>query len=78
MAENTLGRRIVERQPEIKNFGVKRPLKAEVKIMNAFSAHAGRSELIDFGGAFPWANIRRFCWCMGNRRRWKRFAPAGR
>lgn len=53
MAENTLGRRIVERQPEIKIFGVKRPLKAEVKIMNAFSAHAGRSELIDFGARFP-------------------------
>ena len=52
MAENTLGRRIVERQPEIKIFGVKRQLKAEVKTMNAFSAHAGRSELLEFGARF--------------------------
>ena len=48
-AKNTLGRRIVERQPEIKIFGVKRPLKAEVKTLNGFSAHAGRKELINFG-----------------------------
>ncbi len=52
MAENTLGRRIVERRPEIKIFGVKRPLRAEVVIMNAFSAHAGRSELLEFGARF--------------------------
>jgi len=52
MAENTLGRRIVERQPEIKIFGVKRQLRAEVKTMNAFSAHAGRSELLEFGARF--------------------------
>ncbi len=52
MAKNTLGRRIVERQPEIKIFGVKRALNAEVKKMNGFSAHAGRSELRDFGARF--------------------------
>ncbi len=52
MAKNTLGRRIVERQPEIKIFGVKRALNAEVKKMNGFSAHAGRCELRDFGARF--------------------------
>ena len=52
MAQNTLGRRIVERQPEIKIFGVKRPLRAEVKTLNGFSAHAGRQELLDFGARF--------------------------
>ena len=51
-AKNTLGRRIVERQREIKIFGVKRQLNAEVKIMNAFSAHAGRTELIGFAARF--------------------------
>jgi len=51
-AKNTLGRRIVERQPRIKIFGVERQLNAEVKIMNGFSAHAGRSELIAFGKKF--------------------------
>ncbi len=51
-ARNTLGRRIVERQPRIKIFGVEHPLNAEVRIMNGFSAHAGRSELIAFGKRF--------------------------
>lgn len=51
-AQNTLGRRIVERQPEIKIFGVKRPLNAEVKTLNGFSAHAGRQELLEFGARF--------------------------
>jgi metallo-beta-lactamase family protein len=51
-AKNTLGRRIVERQPRIKIFGVERQLNAEVKVMNGFSAHAGRTELIAFAGRF--------------------------
>ncbi len=51
-AKNTLGRRIVERQRRIKIFGVERALNAEVKVMNGFSAHAGRSELIAFGKRF--------------------------
>ena len=51
-AKNTLGRRIVERQPQIRIFGVKRNLNAHVEVMNAMSAHAGRTELIDFGKRF--------------------------
>ena len=51
-AKNTLGRRIVERQPEIKIFGVKHFLRAEVKTFNALSAHAGRSELLEFATRF--------------------------
>lgn len=51
-AKNTLGRRIVEREREIKIFGVKRPLNAEVQVLNGFSAHAGRSELLDFARRF--------------------------
>ncbi len=51
-AKHTLGRRIVEREKEIKIFGIKHPLRAEVKTLNALSAHAGRSELIAFGKRF--------------------------
>ncbi|HEO72518.1 MAG TPA: MBL fold metallo-hydrolase, partial [Candidatus Hydrogenedentes bacterium] len=51
-AKNTLGRRIVERQKEIKIFGIKHLLKAEVKTLNALSAHAGHSELVAFGRRF--------------------------
>jgi metallo-beta-lactamase family protein len=51
-AKNTLGRRIVERQPEVKIFGLKHRLLAEVKVFNSLSAHAGRTELIEFGKRF--------------------------
>jgi metallo-beta-lactamase family protein len=51
-AANTLGRRIVERQKEIKIFGIKHPLRAQVKTLNSLSAHAGRTELIAFGKRF--------------------------
>lgn len=51
-AQQTLGRRIVERQREVRILGVKRELRARVKTLNEFSAHAGRSELLDFGARF--------------------------
>ena len=50
MAEHTLGRRLVERQPEIKIFGDVFKLNAEVAILNSFSAHAGQDELLEFIG----------------------------
>ena len=48
MAEHTLGRRIVERQRELKIFGELYQLKSEVAILNAFSAHAGQDELVSY------------------------------
>jgi metallo-beta-lactamase family protein len=50
-AEHTLGRRLVERRPKVKIFGVERQLRAEVVVMNGFSAHADQKDLIDFAGA---------------------------
>ncbi len=48
MAQNTLGRRILEKQPVVKIFDQEYRLKAEVAVMNAFSGHADRSDLLDF------------------------------
>jgi len=45
MAQNTLGRKLVERWQEVKIFGEPYRLKAEVVVLNAFSAHADRDEL---------------------------------
>lgn len=45
-AQHTLGRRIVERRQRVKIFGVERDLIAEVRVLNAFSAHADRDELL--------------------------------
>jgi metallo-beta-lactamase family protein len=47
-APHTLGRRIVERQREVKIFGAVVPLRAEVKVLNGFSAHADQKDLIEF------------------------------
>jgi len=44
-AEHTLGRRIVERQPMLKIFGEEIPLRAQVEVINGYSAHADRNEL---------------------------------
>lgn len=50
-AQHTLGRRIVERRPRVRIFGVERDLRAEVAVFNGFSAHADRRDLIEFAEA---------------------------
>ena len=45
MAEHTLGRRIVERRPMLRIHGDEVPLRAQVEILNGYSAHADRREL---------------------------------
>jgi len=48
MAQNTLGRKLVEKWPLVKIFGVDYNLGAEVVVMNAFSAHADRNDLLHY------------------------------
>ncbi len=57
-APNTLGRRIVERQPELKIFGEEYPLKAEVVEMHSFSAHADHNDLVNFAANFDREKLR--------------------
>ena len=45
-AEHTLGRRIVERQPVLKIHGDDIPLRAQVEVLDGYSAHADRTELM--------------------------------
>lgn len=47
-AEHTLGRKLVNRDPEISIFGEVKQLKCEVSVLNSFSAHADKNELLDF------------------------------
>jgi len=47
-APHTLGRRIVERRQRVKIFGVERELRAEVAVMNGFSAHADQNDLLRY------------------------------
>ena len=48
MAENTLGRKIQEQTPEVKILGDFYKLKAEVKVLNTFSAHADYKEILEY------------------------------
>ena len=45
-AEHTLGRRIVEKQPVIRVYGEEIPLRAQVEVLNGYSAHADRQGLL--------------------------------
>lgn len=47
-APHTLGRRIVERQENVEIFGEKLRLRAQVEVMNTYSAHADGPELLRF------------------------------
>ena len=50
-AENTLGWKIRNGDPEVNIFGDKHELRAQVEIMDSFSGHADHSELMDYFGA---------------------------
>jgi metallo-beta-lactamase family protein len=47
-AENTLGRKIIEKEPIVKIFGDEYHLNAEVVVMNSLSGHADSDELTDY------------------------------
>lgn len=54
-AENTLGRKIRDRQETVKIFGKEYQLKAHVETLDSFSGHADHSELIDYFNAMTGA-----------------------
>jgi len=45
-APDTLGRRLVERRPEVRILGQMYPLKAEVVVLNGLSSHADHGDLL--------------------------------
>ena len=47
-APHTLGRRLVEKQQRVRIFGEEHVRRAEVQVLNGFSAHADRDELLDW------------------------------
>lgn len=48
MAKDTLGRKILEQQEIVNIFGEPHHVRAEVVVMNAFSGHADRNDLINY------------------------------
>ncbi len=47
-AVHTLGRRLVEKRPKVKIFGVERNRRCEVVVLNGFSAHADQRDLLTY------------------------------
>ncbi|HTY35690.1 MAG TPA: MBL fold metallo-hydrolase [Bacteroidota bacterium] len=58
MAEHTLGRKIVERQPQVRIYGDLYPLKSEVAILNSFSAHAGQDDLVSYAESLDKSRVK--------------------
>ena len=58
-AENTLGRKIAEKWPEVKIFGEPYKLRAHVEVFDEFSAHADRNGLIKWAseGKARWQKV---------------------
>jgi metallo-beta-lactamase family protein len=48
MAQHTLGRRLQERRPRVKIWGIERDLRARVEVLSSFSAHADRDDLVAY------------------------------
>jgi metallo-beta-lactamase family protein len=57
-AENTLGKRLVMKEPVVNIFGEPHELKAEVVVLNSFSGHADRNELLGYLGTFNKKRLR--------------------
>jgi metallo-beta-lactamase family protein len=50
-AQHTLGRRLVEQRARVRIFGVERDRRAEVVVLNGFSAHADQRDLVSYAAA---------------------------
>ncbi len=50
-APNTLGRRLVEGEKVVRIFGEEHKVRARVEVLNGFSGHADRNELLEWAGA---------------------------
>ncbi len=58
-AENTLGRKIADKMPQVPIFGEMHDLKCEVEVLDEFSSHADRNDLIKWisEGRGSWQKI---------------------
>jgi len=57
-AENTLGKKIVMKEPEVNIFGEPHALRAEVVVLNSFSGHADRNDLLGYVRRFDASHLR--------------------
>jgi len=58
MAANTLGRALADKRPEVTIWGERHPVRARVKILNAFSAHADWQEILAWAQGLDRARLK--------------------
>lgn len=59
MAANTLGRKLMNREPEVKIMGEWMKVKADIENINAFSAHADYQETLDWLKAIDTSRLKK-------------------
>ncbi len=74
MAQNTLGRRLVERNPVVKIFGEEVSVRAQIVIMNGFSAHADKNGLLKYINGLDKKKLRRIFIVHGEAKQSETFA----
>jgi metallo-beta-lactamase family protein len=57
-AENTLGKKLVLKEPMVNILGEPREVRAEVVVLNSFSGHADRNELLSYLGGFQMKKVK--------------------
>ncbi len=75
-AEHTLGRKLVERNPEVSIFGEAHTLKCEVAVLNSFSAHADKNELLEYFSPFDKSELKNIFLVHGDEDQSEKFAQA--
>ena len=73
-AEHTLGRRLVEKEPIVRIFGEEYSVKCEVDVMNSFSAHADRNELMAYYENFDRGRLKNIYLVHGDEDQSQKFA----
>ncbi|MEZ4703102.1 MAG: MBL fold metallo-hydrolase [Rhodothermales bacterium] len=58
-AEHTLGKKLIDKLPEVRIFGETHPLRAEVVVMNSYSAHADEPGLLSVIGTLDKSQLRK-------------------
>ncbi|MFA6468805.1 MAG: MBL fold metallo-hydrolase [Bacteroidota bacterium] len=75
-AEHTLGKKIVDRNPEISIFGEVKKLNSEVVVMNSFSAHADNNELLHYVAPFDKSQLKNIFLVHGDLERAEKFSAS--
>jgi len=75
-ADHTLGKRIIEKRSEVRIFGEEYALRANVEVMNSYSAHADEPEMLEFIGHLDQERLKRIVLVHGAPERQNRLRDA--